>query len=71
MSSDIIWTTVGIFFGYLLGLNKQHSNLPKDLEKCTIERSQQEEDLLYYKKLTKQLVDENTELRKKLNEKNV
>jgi hypothetical protein len=71
MSSDIIWTTVGIFFGYLLGLNKKHSNLPKDLEKCTIERSQQEEDLLYYKKLTKQLVDENTELRKKLNEKNV
>ena len=69
MSSDIIWTIVGLFFGYLAGLNKRVNNIPKDLEKCTIERTQQEEDLLYYKKLTKQLVDENTELRKKINEK--
>ena len=71
MSSDIIWTIVGLFFGYLLGLNKRVNDIPKDLEKCTIEKTQQEEDLLYYKKLTKQLVDENTELRKNLNEKNV
>ena len=69
MSSDIIWTIVGLFFGYLAGLNNRVNNIPKDLEKCTIERTQQEEDLLYYKKLTKQLVDENTELRKKINEK--
>jgi hypothetical protein len=71
MSSDYIWTAIGVFFGYLLGLSKKHNDIPKDLEKCTIEKSQQEEDLAYYKKLTKSLVDENTELRKKLNEKNV
>ena len=69
MTADIIWLLVGIFFGYLAGLNKRVNDIPKDLEKCTIERSHQEEDLLYYKKLTKQLVDENTELRKKINEK--
>ncbi len=69
MTTDIIWLLVGIFFGYLAGLNKRVNDIPKDLEKCTIEKTQQEEDLLYYKKLTKQLVDENTELRKKINEK--
>ena len=69
MSSDIIWTIVGLFFGYLAGLNNRVNNIPKDLEKCTIERTQQEEDLLYYKKLTKSLVDENAELRKNINEK--
>ena len=71
MSSDIIWIIVGLFFGYLLGLNRKATDIPKDLEKCTIERSQQEEDLAYYKKLTKKLVAENTALRKKVNEKNV
>ena len=71
MSSDFIWLLIGIFFGYLFGLSKKHNDIPKDLEKCTIERSQQEEDLAYYKKLTKSLVDENTELRKKVNEKNL
>ena len=71
MSSDIIWTIVGLFFGYFLGLTKKVNDIPKDLEKCTIEKSQKEEDLAYYKKLTKKLVAENTELRKNLNEKNV
>ena len=71
MNTDYVWTIVGLFFGYLLGLNKSRSAIPDDLEKCTIERSQQEIDLAYYKKLTKTLVEENTELRKKLNEKNV
>ena len=69
MSSDIIWLLVGIFFGYLTGLNKRVNDIPKDLEKCTIEKTQHEEDLLYYKKLTKSLVDENAELRKNINEK--
>jgi hypothetical protein len=71
ISSDYIWTAIGAFFGYLLGLNKKVSDIPKDLEKCNVERSQQDIDLAYYKKLTKKLVDENAELRKKLNEKNL
>lgn len=69
MTTDIIWLLVGIFFGYLAGLNKRVNDIPKDLEKCTIEKTQHEEDLLYYKKLTKSLVDENAELRKNINEK--
>jgi len=67
MSSDIIWLIVGVFFGYLLGLNKKQNDIPKDLEKCTVEKSQKELDIIYYKNLTKNLVNENTELRKKLN----
>jgi len=67
MSADIIWMCVGLFFGYLLCLNRKIENIPKDLEQCNIERTQQEEDLIYYKKLTKSLVDENTQLRKKVN----
>lgn len=69
MTSDIIWLVIGIVFGYAGGLNKRVKDIPKDLEKCTIEKTQQEEDLLYYKKLTKQLVDDNKELRRKINEK--
>ena len=71
MNSDYIWLILGSIFGYITGLSKKSKDIPKDLEKCTIEKSQQEEDLAYYKKLTKKLVAENTELRKNLNEKNV
>jgi hypothetical protein len=61
---------VGIFFGYLVCLHKKNENIPTDLEKCNIEKSQHQADLLYYKNLTKKLVAENTELRKKLNDSN-
>ena len=62
----MIWFFLGLFLGYGMGWNRKDDNIPKDLEKCTIERSQQEEDIIYYKKLTKQLVNENTELRNKI-----
>ena len=71
MSSDFIWMLVGLFFGYIIGLNKKLNDIPKALETCTVEKSRQEEDLLYYKNLTKKLVEENQELRKKINEKNL
>ena len=63
----MIWFFLGLFLGYAMGCNRKVDNIPKDLEKCTIERNQQEIDIIYYKKLTKQLVDENTELRNKIN----
>ena len=63
----MIWFFLGLFLGYAMGCNRKVDNIPKDLEKCTIERGQQKEDIIYYKKLTKQLVDENTELRNKIN----
>lgn len=64
---DIVWFIIGGIFGYLLCVSKKQTDIPKDLERCNVERSQQEIDIAYYKKLTKTLVEENTELRKKLN----
>ena len=61
------WFFLGLFLGYGMGRNQKDTSIPKDLEKCKVERNQQEIDIIYYKKLTKQLVDENTELRNKIN----
>ena len=61
------WFFLGLLLGYGMGWNRKSDNIPKDLEKCTVERSQQEQDIAYYKKLTKALVEENKELRKRIN----
>jgi hypothetical protein len=61
------WFFLGLLLGYSMGWNRKGDNIPKDLEKCTIERSQQEQDLAYYKKLTRDLVEENKQLRNKIN----
>jgi hypothetical protein len=63
----MIWFFLGLALGYGIGANRKANNIPNDLEKCTVERSQQEIDIAYYKKLTQTLVNENKELRKKLN----
>jgi hypothetical protein len=63
----MIWFFLGLALGYGMGWNRKADSIPKDLEKCTVERSQQEIDIVYYKKLTRTLVDENKELRKKIN----
>lgn len=65
---DIIWFLIGGLAGFIVGISKKQDNIPKDLEKCNVERSQQEIDIAYYKKLTKTLVEENKELRNKLND---
>jgi len=64
----MIWLFLGLLLGYGIGANRQAQRLPDDLEKCNVERSQQEKDIAYYKKLTKELVDDNTELRRKIND---
>jgi hypothetical protein len=64
---DMIWFVVGITIGAVYGMNKTRNNIPEDLEKCDVDRKKLTDDIAYYKKLTKTLVDENTELRKKLN----
>jgi hypothetical protein len=61
------WFFLGLALGFGIGWNRKVENLPKDLEKCTVERSQQEQDIAYYKKLTRTLVEENKELRNKIN----
>ena len=63
----MLWFFLGLALGYGIGVNRQANSIPKDLEKCNVERSQHEQDIVYYKKLTKTLVDENKELRKKIN----
>ena len=63
----MLWLFLGLGLGYGMGLNHKVNRLPKDLEQCTVERSKQEEDIAYYKKLTKDLVKENKELRTKIN----
>ena len=63
----MIWLFLGLVLGYVMGANKQSASTPKELERCNIERSQQETDIAYYKKLTQNLVDENKELRRKIN----
>jgi hypothetical protein len=64
----MLWFFLGLFLGYGIGWNRKVENIPKDLEKCTVERSQQEADIAYYKKLTRTLVEENKELRRKIND---
>jgi hypothetical protein len=63
----MLWLFIGLCLGYGIGSNRKNNDIPKDLEKCTVERSQQEIDIAYYKKLTRELVEENKELRKKIN----
>jgi hypothetical protein len=61
------WFVLGVVLGFVAMWNHKGDNIPEDLEKCTVERSQQEQDIAYYKKLTKTLVEENKELRRKIN----
>ena len=63
----MIWFFLGLVLGYAICQERKSDNIPKDLEKCNVERSQQEQDIAYYKKLTKNLVNENAELRKQIN----
>jgi hypothetical protein len=62
----MIWLILGLLFGYIMGANCQVGENPKNLEKYTAERNQFETDIAYYKKLTRTLVDENKDLRKKI-----
>jgi hypothetical protein len=62
------WFFLGLALGYAMGVNHKVTDIPKDLEKCTTDRNQQEVDIAYYKKLTRNLVDENKQLRKQIND---
>jgi hypothetical protein len=61
------WFFLGLVFGYGMHWNRKSDNIPTDLEKYKFELEHQETDIAYYKKLTRDLVEENKELRKKIN----
>ena len=62
------WFFLGLLLGYGMGWNRKPDNIPKDLKTCDSERSQLHEDIVYYKRLTKNLVEENKQLRKQIND---
>jgi cell division protein FtsB len=62
------WFILGFVLGFVIVWNRKGDNISKDLEKSKAERSQQEADIAYYKKLTRDLVEENKQLRKQIND---
>lgn len=66
---DIFYWTIGLILGIGIGrvTAPKPDILADDLAQCNTEKSQQEIDIAYYKKLTNTLVNENTDLRRKIN----
>jgi hypothetical protein len=65
--SDIYWI-ISFVVGYLIGRMHvpDNNNINEDL--LEEHRKKFDEDIAYYKKLTRNLVEENKEFRKKINE---
>lgn len=64
----MIWLIIGLALGFALGNNRRSNDNPKDLEKSKAQQSRQEQDIAYYKKLTRTLVEENKSLRIEIDE---
>ena len=62
--SYIIWAVVMIL-SYLAGRNATPNEVSKDQEKLAEQVRRLEEDITYYKELTKKLSEENMEFRRK------
>ena len=62
--SYIIWAVVMIL-SYLAGRNATPNEVSKDQEKLAEQIRRLEEDITYYKELTKKLSEENMEFRRK------
>lgn len=62
--SYIIWAVVMIL-SYLAGRNAAPNEVSKDQEKLAEQVRRLEEDITYYKELTKKLSDENMKFRRK------
>ena len=63
----ISWLTA-VLIGFLLCKFTTRKEISKQEEHLTKEVNQLNDDVQYYKKLTQTLVEENTKLRKQLNE---
>lgn len=64
---DILYWILALVAGILCGRASVRREPTKDEVQTNIELDRLREDIVYYKKLTRNLVDENTELRKKQN----
>ena len=62
----MIWAFIGFILGYVSSKSYTH-DYPKYLEHATEKIKRTNEDIAYYKKLTKDLVEENKKLRNKIN----
>ena len=65
---DIIFWIAGICIGVIVGRTTATQKLSDQDEKLLEKIRNLNEDVLHYKKLTRTLVEENTNLRKKVNE---
>jgi hypothetical protein len=67
---DILYWIIGLLLGYGIGRGSapKPNAIVDDLAQCNTEKSQQEIDIAYYKKLTNTLVNENKKLRQQLND---
>ena len=63
--SYTLWV-ITIVAGYLLGRFTAPQEKSKTDERLEVQNKALQEDVAYYKKLTRNLVEENTELRRKL-----
>jgi len=61
------WFVLGFVLGFVVMWNRNGDSTPKDLEKTKATLERHEEDVAYYKKLTRDLVEENKQLRKQIN----
>ena len=59
----ILWI-IAIGAGFILGRASAPTEITPEEEKCDFIKAQLEKDIEYYKKLTRNLVEENKELRK-------
>lgn len=62
--SYVLWILIFVI-GYLAGRNVAPNEISKDDEKVVEHVRRLEEDIAYYKQLTKKLSDENMEFRRK------
>ena len=65
---DIFWWVIGVVVGGILGRTTAPERISNGDKKLQEENQRLREDVDYYKKLTRELAEENKEFRRKLNE---
>ena len=61
------WFVLGFVLGFVVMCNRKGNSTTNDSEKTKATFDRYDEDIAYYKKLTRDLVEENKQLRKQIN----